>query len=115
MIVEIQRFITVRFQKEGFHYWPKPSEKRAYLGHSHRHLFYVEVSLEVFQNDREVEFHDFLDFCKAGFEGGEMGAQSCETMSETLLNKIAAQYPERQIKVSIFEDGEVGAGLYFIP
>lgn len=100
---------VVRFTKEGFHCWPSAPLSRAYLRDSHRHLFFVEAQIEVHHNEREIEFHDFLDFCRGQFQGGDMGAKSCETMASELLQQITRQWPGRFVEVSIFEDGEVGA------
>ena len=72
-------------------------------------MFHVEAAVEVFQDDREIEFHDFLDACRAWFPGGEMGAQSCEHMAAGLISEITRAYPGRRVMVSVFEDGEVGA------
>ena len=100
--------IFVRFQVPGFHHWPEPTERRVYLGHRHRHLFHVEVRIDVGHDDREVEFHDLLDFARTQFPGGELGGQSCEMMARSLGNKIARQFG-RAVEVSVSEDGEVGA------
>ena len=100
--------IFVRFTQPGFHCWPEPTEGRTYLGQRHRHLFHVEVCLKVNHDDREVEFHDLLDFARDAFPGGEMGGQSCEMMARLLGEKIARRY-RRAIQVTVSEDGEVGA------
>jgi hypothetical protein len=65
--------------------------------------------LQLFHNEREIEFHNLLDFCKEAFQGGDMGDASSETMAHTLLQKVTAQYPKRFVEVHCFEDGEVGA------
>lgn len=101
--------VVVRFQVEGFHRWPKATPKRGYLAGRHRHMFHVEAQIELFRNDREIEFHDFLDFCKGHFPGGELHGKSCETMTNDLAETIKANWPRRRIEVSVFEDGEVGA------
>jgi hypothetical protein len=105
---------VIRFSVPGFHNWPGASGVRAYLADRHRHLFLVEVELQVFHEEREVEFHDLLDFCKTAFPGGDMEGQSCETMATGLYKEVAGQYPDRRLVVSVFEDGEVGAKVYSI-
>jgi hypothetical protein len=100
---------VIRFAVEGWHRWPDAPPHRAYLAETHRHLFHVEVRLEVFHDDREVEYHDLLDFCREAFPGGDMGTSSCEMMAHALLQKVEENYPGRTITVSVFEDGEVGA------
>lgn len=99
-----------RFRREGWHYWNGASEKRFYLGQLHRHLFHIEVELELLHDDREVEFHDLLDFCKEHFpDNKNHNGRSCETMAKELRAAVVAQYPNRWCAVSVFEDGEVGA------
>ena len=100
---------VVRFTQEGWHNWSGATGKREYLASRHRHLFYFEVSLEVFHNDREVEFHDLLDFCKANTGAPEFGGVSCENIAESLAKKITLRYEGRRAIVSVFEDNEVGA------
>ena len=101
--------IIVRFTSEGWHHYPDAPMERAYLAYLHRHLFHVEASIEVLHDDREIEFHDFLDFCRAAFPTGRLGAQSCEMLARDLANKITLQWSDRRVIVSVFEDGEVGA------
>lgn len=100
---------VIRFQVEGFHRWPDAPEPRAYLAQSHRHLFHVEVQIEVFHDDREIEFHDLLDFTRSVFPGGDMGSDSCEVMAKEIIKQLTNKYGRRAMQVSVFEDGEVGA------
>lgn len=100
--------IFVRFQVPGFHHWPEPTRERAYLGQRHRHLFHVEVRMEVGHDDREVEFHDLLDYARRCFPGGELGGQSCEMMARELGKEIARRFG-RAVEVTVSEDGEAGA------
>lgn len=109
-----QSTIFVRFQVAGFHYWPEPIKGREYLGDRHRHLFHVEVRVQVAHDDRDVEFHELLDFARSQFPGGELGAQSCEMMARALGNKIAHRFG-RAVEVSVSEDGEVGALVLSLP
>lgn len=103
-----QPTIFVRFQVPGFHHWPNPTLGREYLGKRHRHLFHVEVRMSVDHDDREVEFHDLLDFARHAFAGGELGGQSCEMMARALGKETARRFG-RAVQVSVSEDGEVGA------
>lgn len=109
--MSINRSIIVRFAVEGFHNWPDAAGDRSYLAARHRHMFHVEVQIAVTHNDREIEFHDFLDFCKANCAKGELGAYSCEDIAEDLINKITLWRSGRKVIVKVFEDGEVGARL----
>jgi hypothetical protein len=108
---------VIRFDTVGWHFWKDAPDSRAYLRDSHRHLFKIEVHLQVFHDDRDIEFHDLLDFCKNEFgaldpkvKGGiDFGGQSCEALARKLYWKIVLQYPNRKVTVGVFEDGEVGA------
>lgn len=100
--------IIVRFQVEGWHCWPGAPDHRAYLRTPHRHMFHVDVSMPVGHDDREVEFHDLLDFCRAAMPPGDYGHRSCEMLARELYQKITRRYTRRAV-VSVFEDGEVGA------
>jgi hypothetical protein len=115
----ITRYATVRFSREGFHCWPEATGRREYLTARHRHLFHVEAHLQLFNNDREVEFHDLLEFCRGRFGGGlgvtEFGARSCESLAEGLAREIALQWRDRSAIVKVFEDGEVGATIVVSP
>lgn len=105
----LQSEIVVRFTAEGWHCWPQAPDRRAYLRQSHRHLFHVEARLQVLHNDREVEFHDLLDFCRENFPSGDLGSRSCEMLASGLLDKIKDRHAGRSVSVGVFEDGEVGA------
>lgn len=107
--------VVVRFQCPGLHRWPFAPERRRYLAHLHRHLFHVEVRLEVLHQDREIEFHDLLDFCLMHFPGGDQGSKSCEMMAEGMVNDVIARWPGRRVQVAVFEDGEVGAEVTYVP
>lgn len=113
MDYKVQKMATVRFVREGFHHWPDATPARRYLAQRHRHLFHVEASIEVRHSEREIEFHDFLKFCREHFggygENREFGPHSCEALAEALAKKITLQFPNRSVIVKVFEDGEVGA------
>ena len=61
--------IFVTFQKEGIHRFPEASKNPkfatggwddvSFLANEHRHIFHFRVELEVFHDDREIEFIQF--------------------------------------------------------
>ena len=61
--------IWVTFQKEGIHKYPAALEDPAlatgdkydvsFLGYPHRHMFHFRVEIEVFHDDRDIEFIQF--------------------------------------------------------
>ncbi len=108
----ITRSITVRWTYEGWHKWPEAHSERNYLADSHRHLFYVELTVEVQHNDREVEFHDLLTYAKGLLPSGEdFGRKSCEDMANEILEYVNLKYPDRNMLCSVWEDNEVGATI----
>lgn len=110
------RSIYITYSVEGFHRWKDAEGKRAYLSNLHRHLFKVKVTLSVFHEDREVEFHDLMDFCKDRSQVfNEMSDWSCETHAEYLLEELKFNYNDRTITVEVSEDGECGAIVEYNP
>ena len=107
--------IQVKYDVIGFHCWPEADGDRNYLADRHRHKFFYRVAIGVEHHDREIEFHDFLDFCKSNTLQGEMGRCSCEDMARHLIEKIADRWPNRNIEVEVSEDGEVSAVLKASP
>ena len=110
--------IWVRFQKEGTHKYPAaltdPKLKEvSFLGHPHRHMFHFEVELEVFHDDRDVEFIMFKRELEGLFDSGAMDIdfQSCEMLAREILQYIIATYRKRNVRVSVSEDNENGATL----
>jgi len=110
-------YAFVRYTVEGFHRWPgalRTNWSRSYLADRHRHLFHVEVRLQVYHDNREVELHDLLDFCKEHTPSGELDEMSCEAIARDIAYEITRQFgDERAGVVSVSEDGEVGAIVEF--
>lgn len=110
----ITRTVTVNWTQVGWHRWPEAEGERHYLALTHRHLFHYTVEMEVEHNDREVEFHDLLDFARqvAPTPDVHLGRMSCEDMAEQVIDKLLARYGrERDMSVTVSEDDEVGATL----
>lgn len=105
--------IIVRFTSNNVHRWAEAPENRSYLRNSHRHTMKVEAEVQVFHRERDIEFHDFQDFCITAFPQGDVGNKSCETLAKELCLEIITAYgKDRRVTVSVFEDGEVGAKYY---
>ena len=51
-----KKYIFVTFQKEGIHRYPDAPEGVEFLRHPHRHMFHFRVEIEVFHDDRDIEF-----------------------------------------------------------
>ena len=119
------RTIFVTFQKEGIHMYPAAATDPAlktgdeydvsFLGTPHRHIFHFEVTIEVFHNDRDIEFIQFKRWLENLYKGGtlELNYKSCEMISDDLYEQIATRYPNRNIEITVSEDGENGATIYY--
>ena len=119
------RTIFVRFQKEGIHCYPAAATDPAlatgdaydvsFLASPHRHIFHFEVTIQVFHNDRDIEFIQFKRWLGNLYAGGtlELNYKSCEMISDELYDQIAARYPDRNIVINVSEDGENGAVIVY--
>lgn len=115
-----KREVWVTFQKVGFHYFLGAATEEqyvdvSYLSNKHRHLFKFRVSIEVFHQDREVEFHQFLNYCESLFDSGsiDINHKSVEMLADDLFSHIHDKYPMRKVAIEISEDGECGAQITY--
>jgi hypothetical protein len=120
-----KRTIFVTFQKEGIHKYPAAATDPSlatgdeydvsFLATPHRHIFHFNVSIEVFHNDRDIEFIQFKRWLLNLYSMGtlELDYKSCEMLSDALYYQIAARYPNRDIAITVSEDGENGATIYY--
>lgn len=103
-----ERHITVRWTVDGFHRWPDAPEPRDYLADRHRHRFTMSVRIPVLHNERDVEFHDLLDFCAGLFVSPhDFGGRSCETIAEQLAESVADEFRAGEVRATVGEDGYV--------
>ena len=119
------RTIFVRFQKEGIHKYPAAATDPAlatgdeydvsFLATPHRHIFHFEVTIEVFHNDRDIEFIQFKRWLENQYSQGILALdyKSCEMISDDLYEVIATRYPNRNIVISVSEDNENGATIHY--
>lgn len=112
--------IWVTFQRAGIHSFPLAGidaelKSSSYLAHPHRHLFKMKVSIQVFHEDRELEFHIFLRWLESLYTESQLSLDnaSCEMIALDLADKIKKQYPNRWFSIDVSEDGECGALLEF--
>ena len=103
--------IFVTFQKEGIHQYPGAPAGVEYLQYPHRHIFHFEVSIDVFHNDREIEFILFKNELENLYTEStlELDYKSCEMMADELSEYIYDKYPRRNFVITVSEDGENGA------
>ena len=114
-----KRMIWVTFKREGIHRFPAAATDPkladvAFLANEHRHIFHFNVSIEVFHNDRDIEFIQFKRWLESLYQGTlELNFKSCEMISDDLYEVIASRYPERDIEITVSEDGENGATIRY--
>ena len=111
----MSKMIWVTFKIPGIHKYPAALTDPAladviFLGYPHRHLFVHKVSIEVFHEDREIEFIMFKQWLESlyGDKTLELDFKSCEMIADDLFVKINQRYPGRDIAITVSEDGENG-------
>jgi len=135
-----KKMVWVTFKKEGIHKYPAALDDPklatgdwddvSFLGYPHRHIFHFRVRIEVFHDDRDIEFIQFKRWLERLYnnsgtssEGSKeegsadsevllLDYKSCEMISDELFDKIAGRYPGRSVWIEVSEDGENGS---FIP
>ena len=121
------RKIWVSLQKEGIHCYPAAATDPAlatgdeydvsFLGTPHRHIFHFRVSIDVFHNDRDIEFIQFKRWLISLYNGQnsvlELNYKSCEMIADDLYSQIAARYPNRAVIIDVSEDGENGCVIQY--
>ena len=83
----------------------------SFLGYPHRHIFHFKVAIEVFHDDRDIEFIQFKRWIEDMYSEGtlKLDFKSCEMMSDDLYMKVTDRYPGRKIEIDVSEDGENGS------
>ena len=117
--------IWVTFRKEGLHKYPAAlddpklatggADDVSFLGYIHRHIFHFNVAIEVFHDDRDIEFIQFKRWLEGLYADGtlQLDYKSCEMICDDLSETINKKYPGRNIKLTVSEDGENGATIEY--
>ena len=115
------KMIWVTFQKEGIHKYPAAltdpklatggEDDVSFLGYPHRHIFHFRVAIEVFHDDRDIEFIQFKRWMEKLYAEKtiQLDYKSCEMMSDDLYVEITKRYPGRTVEIEVAEDGENGS------
>ena len=117
-----ERKIWITFRKEGIHKYPAAATDPAlctageydvsFLASPHRHIFHFRVWIDVFHNDRDIEFIQFKRWLESLYSGQssvlELDWKSCEMIADDLYLQIAGRYPGRAVWIEVAEDGENG-------
>jgi hypothetical protein len=125
------RSIWVTFQKEGIHKYPAALDDPklatgdeydvSFLGYPHRHIFHFRVRIEVFHDDRDIEFIQFKRWLERLYSDAPstenevliLNHRSCEMIADELYEKISNKYPGRFVEISVAEDNENGCSIYY--
>jgi hypothetical protein len=116
------RKIWVTFRREGIHKYPAAATDPqlatgdyydvSFLAHPHRHIFHFRVWIDVYHNDRDVEFIQFKRWLERLYDRDQgclsLDYKSCEMMADDLYIQIADRYPGRAVWIEVSEDGENG-------
>ncbi len=121
IIKTAQKKVWITFQKEGIHCFPAAATDPklntgdeydvSFLANPHRHIFHFRVCIDVFHDDRELEFIQFKRWLESLYRGNilKLDFKSCEMISDDLYLKIAEKYPNRDVHIEVSEDGENGS------
>jgi hypothetical protein len=126
-----QRQIWVTFRKEGIHRYPAAATDPnlctageydvSFLASPHRHIFHFRVWIDVFHNDRDIEFIQFKRWLENLYSGNnsangavlELDWKSCEMIADDLYIQVAGRYPGRAVVIEVSEDGENGCSISY--
>ena len=122
---QAKRMIWVTFRKEGIHRYPDAGTDPklasgdeydvSFLAMPHRHIFHFNVGIQVFHNDRDIEFIQFKRWLENLYSEGtlKLDFKSCEMISDDLYEAVASRYTGRDIEITVSADGENGATIYY--
>jgi len=103
-------YIWVKNQKEMLHCYPDAPDEVSFLKNMHRHIFHFKTYIEIFHNDRDLEFimvKRFIDKLLITMDKNLLN-KSCEMLADILAEQIHIKYTGRKIKISVSEDNENG-------
>ena len=121
------RMIWVTFQREGIHCYPAAATDPqlatgdqydvSFLASPHRHIFHFRVYIDVYHNDRDIEFIQFKRWLEGLYSREQnilqLDYKSCEMIADDLYVQISARYPDRCVIIEVSEDGENGCSITY--
>lgn len=117
----IKEYIYITTQVEFIHRYPDAPDEVFYLRSLHRHVAHIKIKIQVFDNDREIEFimlkHSIDEFININAKIKDATSSiSCEQFSELLLDYVINNYgSHREIEIIVSEDDENGSELKYMP
>ena len=115
----VKKSIFVTFQQEGIHCYPAAKDISGveFLQYPHRHVFHFKVEIEVFHDEREIEFILFKREMQSLYDQKILNLQSksCETIAQDLLDHLQKnnKYCCRDIIITVSEDNENGSTVSY--
>lgn len=116
----IKTSVWITFQKEGVHRYPAAATDPrlaavSFLANEHRHMFHFRVELQVFHDDRDIEFILLKRELEGLYTQGtlQLNNMSCEMIAKELLVYIKQYHPHRDCTIEVSEDNENGCRLVF--
>ena len=115
-----ERKIWVTFRKEGMHRYPAAATDPnlatgdeydvSFLASPHRHMFWFKVWIDVWHNNRDLEFIQFKRWLESLYSKDilQLDFKSVEMLADDLYLQIAERYPDRAVWIEISEDNENG-------
>ncbi len=107
-MTDMTNYIFVKFQKEGIHCYPAAAtnpilESVKFLASPHRHLFYFKVYVEIYHDDRDLEFIIEKRWMESLYKDQTLSLDylSCEMLARELYSKLAERYRARPRKIMI--------------
>ena len=112
---QVKKSIWVTFQKEGIHKYPNAPKEVEFLKYPHRHIFKFKVQIEVYDNDRDIEFFIFKRWLESLYADDtlELDYKSCEMIADDLAKEIKDKYSDRWLAIDVSEDGENGCHIEY--
>lgn len=111
----VKKSIWVTFQKEGIHKYPNAPKEVEFLKYPHRHIFKFKVQIQVYDNDRDIEFFIFKRWLEGLYADDtlELDYKSCEMIADDLAKEIKDKYSDRWLAIDVSEDGENGCHIEY--
>jgi hypothetical protein len=115
-----ERKIWITFRREGIHRYPAAATDPqlctageydvSFLANAHRHIFHFRIWIDVFHNDRDIEFIQFKRWLEGLYSKDilQLDFKSCEMIADDLYIQVAGRYPGRAVWIEVAEDGENG-------
>lgn len=117
-------YINVKTNFRGTHNWENcPLKEVGFLAEPHRHVFYVDLTVPVGHDDRQLEFfiiQDFMDDAIRSLYGCpeslvyKLDSRSCEMIAKEIIGEIRGYTGLNDldwIRCFVSEDNENGAGV----